>query len=98
MAGVHMTVSHQMSHSDPQNPVCQVEIDRGIRGIIHQQVRKPLFCNRIRPRAPLARLIEKRSLSGLSQVRDGQPNTDERPTFNIERPTSKYSERRAKVQ
>jgi len=28
-----------------------------LQGFPHQQVRKPLFCKRIRPRAPLARLI-----------------------------------------
>jgi hypothetical protein len=40
---------------------------RGVfRGVAHQQLLKPLFCKRIRPRAPLARLIGKRSRSSLS--------------------------------
>ena len=42
-----MTVSHQVSYSDPRNPACQGEIAAVFPGVAHQQARKPLFCNRI---------------------------------------------------
>lgn len=40
--------------------------DTNLRGIVRQNMRKPIFCNRIRPRAFLARLTGTRSRSGLS--------------------------------
>jgi hypothetical protein len=48
-----------------------------------------VFCKKIRPRAPFARMIGKRSWSGLSTDLFGKPRMDELTTSNIERPTSK---------
>jgi len=60
-----------MSYSDHQNPACQGEIGGGFWEAGHQLVRKPAFCKRMRPRAPLARMIGARSRSGSPEVRDG---------------------------
>jgi hypothetical protein len=62
--------------------------DKGMTGFVG------LFWKTIRPYAPLT---ETRSLSDSPQVPDGQPVADERPTLNIERPTSKYGSRRTKA-
>ena len=56
-----------------------------LREVDRHKVRKPLFCKTICPRAPLARMIGKRSRSGLSTDLFGQvlipdePSRRERP-------------------
>jgi len=56
-----------------RSPIVKGKFRAVFRRLAHQQLHQPMFCKRIRPRAPLARLVGKRKRSGSLKNLFGQP-------------------------